>query len=50
MDITNPDYDLKEFENIIESYKKDEFAYLNQYYSKYYLLDTRHTEDTASKH
>ncbi|RHZ54757.1 hypothetical protein Glove_423g22 [Diversispora epigaea] len=45
--INNPDYDLKEFENIIENYKKDEFAYLNQYYTKYYLLGTNEkiTED-----
>ncbi|CAG8736527.1 17481_t:CDS:2, partial [Dentiscutata erythropus] len=37
--LTNPVYDLKQFKNISEAYKKNELAYLEQYYSKYYVVD-----------
>ncbi|CAG8549935.1 41147_t:CDS:2 [Gigaspora margarita] len=37
--LINPVYDLKQFKNINEAYKKNELAYLEQYYSKYYFVN-----------
>ncbi|CAG8532873.1 15607_t:CDS:2 [Acaulospora morrowiae] len=43
----DPIYDLKEFEKSLELNEKDELAYLNQYYTKKFFLDTNenNTED-----
>ncbi|CAG8510799.1 13492_t:CDS:10, partial [Racocetra fulgida] len=37
----SPVYDLEAFRNISEAYEKNELAYLEQYYSKYYVVDLR---------
>ncbi|CAG8639412.1 4315_t:CDS:10, partial [Racocetra persica] len=37
----SPVYDLEKFRNISEAYEKNELAYLEQYYSKYYVVDLR---------
>ncbi|CAG8746503.1 3733_t:CDS:2, partial [Acaulospora colombiana] len=39
--INNPIYDLKEYEKTLESYEKDEYSYLGQYYTKNFFLNTR---------
>ncbi|KAF0429072.1 protein simiate [Gigaspora margarita] len=41
--LINPVYDLKQFKNINEAYKKNELAYLEQYYSKYYFVNLKNS-------
>ncbi|RIA81005.1 hypothetical protein C1645_785294 [Glomus cerebriforme] len=38
--IINPKYDLSQYEKISEKYEKDPLAYLEQYYTKYFLIDS----------
>ena len=38
--IINPKYDLSQYEKIIEKYEKDSLAYLKQYYTKYFFIDS----------
>ena len=38
--IIDPKYDLSQYETISEKYEKDSLAYLEQYYTKYFLIDS----------
>jgi len=38
--IINPIYDLSQYEKIGEKYERDSLTYLEQYYTKYFLIDS----------
>jgi len=38
--IINPKYNLSQYEKISEKYEKDSLAYLEQYYTKHFLIDS----------